>query len=451
LIAIPRSLARQFRAVLRRCGSRQDFSRDPMVLASSSGEGLALECVLHEAALRLDHPGKQEEGSIAFPASTLAQIEGRGDDEVTLEEISPEKGRAVWSEAGSTIIREFRPAPAERRAEFPRAPTSMISLGGDVLRALCDASQTAAQQQTARALDRVLLSGSTGRMIATDGRQLLIQDGFSFPFSEEVLIPALSVWGSKELPREEELLMGMGKEHLTVSIGPWTLALRHADRGRFPPAESIVPSPRGIKTRLRLSPEDVALLCKELSRLPAEDESAPAVEVVIGSEVVVRPCGGARNPSAELKLSGAQRRGEATRLVMNPRYLLRALKLGFTELEVVRPDAPVCCRDGHRVYVWMPHSDTAPAAVPAAPDPPNPLRKEMPSMPDNSGKHAHNGDATPPATFDLLAEAEEIRGLLHDAQSRLARLIGSLKQFRRQSRAVRAAVESLRDIPHLAP
>ena len=73
-------------------------------------------------------------------------------------------------------------------------------------------------------------------------------------------------------------------------------------------------------------------------------------------------------------------------------------------------------------------------------------------MPDTNGRHApdSDGDGTPTAQ-DPLAEAEAIRNLLGEAQSRLSRLIGSLKQFRKQSKAVRAAVLSLRDLPPLTP
>jgi hypothetical protein len=73
-------------------------------------------------------------------------------------------------------------------------------------------------------------------------------------------------------------------------------------------------------------------------------------------------------------------------------------------------------------------------------------------MPDTNGRHApdQDGDGAAPAP-DPLAEAEAIRNLLGEAQTRLGRLIGSLKQFRKQSRAVRAAVLSLRELPPLTP
>ena len=47
---------------------------------------------------------------------------------------------------------------------------------------------------------------------------------------------------------------------------------------------------------------------------------------------------------------------------------------------------------------------------------------------------------------DLIAEAEELRTVVIDASSRLSRLLTGLKQHRRQSRAVQAAMQSLKQL-----
>lgn len=458
MIAIPRSLARQFRTVLRRCGTHQDQGHDPLVLVRSVPRGLILECVLSQTALRLQHACQQEsEGRITFPASTLALMEGRGEDLVTLEDVGSGNGRADWTEAGSTMIRDFRITPAEQQPSFPRPPANLQPMGPGFLQVLSDASQTSAPQGTARSLDRVLLSGSAGQVIGTDGRQLLIQNGFPFPWKEDVLLPRLAVWGSRELSSEEAVSLGMGKEHLFLALGPWKLALRTEPRGRFPSVESVVPSPRGITTRWRLNRDDIALLLKELPRLPVDDDRTAPVEVDIGRHVLLRPREGVAHRSAEVKLPSAEVTGKPVTLVTNRHNLLRALKLGFTEIEITRADVPLCCRDRQRTYVWMPHSEassrpaSSPSPTPVPPFSPSTLTREVSTVPENGSKPSLNGDSNLSATHDPLTEAEAIRGLLTEAQSRLSRLIAALKQLRRQSRALRTAVQSLRELPPLAP
>ena len=73
-------------------------------------------------------------------------------------------------------------------------------------------------------------------------------------------------------------------------------------------------------------------------------------------------------------------------------------------------------------------------------------------LPTNNG-HASNGTPEPPgrgersvAITDLITEAEELRTVLADASGWLARLLSGLKQHRRDSRAMQAAMQSLKQI-----
>jgi hypothetical protein len=72
-------------------------------------------------------------------------------------------------------------------------------------------------------------------------------------------------------------------------------------------------------------------------------------------------------------------------------------------------------------------------------------------MPAPHTEPAVNGRSAPPgdpgANFDdLLTEAESLRDLLQEAQAKLARLAAGFKHHRKQSRALRAAVASLRSL-----
>jgi hypothetical protein len=51
-----------------------------------------------------------------------------------------------------------------------------------------------------------------------------------------------------------------------------------------------------------------------------------------------------------------------------------------------------------------------------------------------------------PNIAELISEAEALRTDMVDASARLARLLSGLKQHRRQSRAVQAAMQSLKQL-----
>src|SRR5262249_41708032 len=129
---------------------------------------------------------------------------------------------------------------------------------------------------------------------------------------------------------------------------------------------------------------------------------------------------------------------------------------------------PVCCRDPERLYLWVPLS--AEVAIPpspaAAPVPPPTLEAADDKQPDSvnlperrkpMAAPSPNGRGHPESTRpegqpprggieDLIAEAEALREMLHDATGRTARLVAALKQQRRQARAVAAAMASLRQL-----
>ncbi|HZY86958.1 MAG TPA: hypothetical protein VFE78_19140 [Gemmataceae bacterium] len=69
-------------------------------------------------------------------------------------------------------------------------------------------------------------------------------------------------------------------------------------------------------------------------------------------------------------------------------------------------------------------------------------------QPNGAGDENGRPNGTPPerSLADVIAEGEALRALLSEASGRTARLIAALKHQRRHSRAVRQAMESLRQI-----
>ena len=462
MIALPRSLARRFRAVLRRCGPtgrRADLP--PSVLLRAGEQGLCLEAACPDAAVRLEHPGKHPEGVLAFPADALALFEGRTDEPVTLEQKSFGQGLATWDEGGSPARKDFPTLAVEGLPAFPEVPERLRKLDAAFLRALDDACGATARDSGRYALERVLLRGKGGEVVATDARHLLVQSGFDLPWPGDALVPRLGVWGMKELPQDGSVGVGRTEGNVFVRAGPWTFALGCGGDARFPAYDQIVPRASTRTSVLRLGTEDIDVLLRELRGPAAEREATATLELGPDIAMHVRPA--AKEEAAELRLVGSRWSGPPLRVAYNPRYLLNALRLGFTEVEIRSPSVPLCCRDATRVYLWMPLSDESATTTPARPAQSAAAEQPVPSepvketpMPPNSadnGRHAGNGNADlppgppGPAPLDPLAEAEEIRALLAEAQSRLGRLIAALKQHRRQARAVAAAMAQLKNLP----
>jgi hypothetical protein len=443
--------------VLRHSAALSDYVRDPIIVARSSGKGVSLECILSETAVRLEHAGRQAREVIVFPASLLAQVEGRHDDPVTLEVVAPDQGRVNWSDAGIPLSRDFDIIATDKRFFFPPSPEDMRSPGSGFKEAMAEAVNSTSPKEVPRSLHKVQLRGSTGQVVGTDGRQLFMHGGFVFPWRNSLLVPAIHACGHRELADEQEPMIGQTETHLFVQFGQWTFALKTDAVSKYPAVEQVIPNPRGVKTKVQFGADDVALLCKELSRLPGRKDDPAEVTLVVGKDILIRGQFDDQAQPSDLPLAASEATGQPVKISMYSRCLLRALKLGFTRVEIVRDSTPLCCRDENRIYLWMPLPEEAarekpePAVSPSAPE--TSEQKEEPTMPEpnGNGKHANNGDNSQAPVFDPLAEAEAIRGLMLEASTRLGRLIAALKNHRKQTRAVRAAVKSLRDLPPLLP
>src|SRR5438445_162927 len=110
----------------------------------------------------------------------------------------------------------------------------------------------------------------TVKLTASDGKQALIQGGFTFPFTEDLLVPAIPVFGGKELCNEGAVSVGVTGDWLYLVIGPWRFWLAIDREGRFPDVVAAIPKATG--TRIAFDESDAGAVIVALPRLPNEDE-----------------------------------------------------------------------------------------------------------------------------------------------------------------------------------
>jgi hypothetical protein len=457
VIEIPRTLARDFRVVLRR-GVMAEAPRGPwpLVCCRTGKEGLVLEAEQVGVALRYHSEDPRHSAAIAFRPNLLAELEGRSDMPVILEEVSPGQGRARWTAGGESLVRDYDTVPLDSLPLFPALPRQFTPQPPEFLAALDEAARTAARDRARYALLRVQLRGKSGSVVGTNGRQLFLQSGFAFPWEDDVLVPRVAAFGSRKLLGP--VSVGRTQTHVAIRAGPWTVLLTIDATGRYPHVDDVIPRPRGNASRVQLSSEDAALLIRVLPDLPGREEEDSPTTLAWGQPPRVIARDEQHDTVQKAVLTGSSVSGPSRQLTMDRRHLRRALQLGFREIQI-QGDRPVVCRDEHRLYLWMPLTrqpevspEASARAVPAAQ--PKPIhspdrRTDTVPAPDRNGHGPPEGrDSAPPAAsvVDPIAEAEALRGLLQEAASRSTRLVAALKQQRRQTRAVQQAVASLRQL-----
>ena len=210
--------------------------------------------------------------------------------------------------------------------------------------------QSTAVDSARYATGKVQLRGS-GEIVATDGKQLLMQRGFQFPWKGNVLIARMSLFGADVLPEKDPVQVGRTARHVFVVVGNWTISFAADTEGRYPNVEQVIP--RSSTTTLTLSPADASALLRNLPKLPGGKDDNSPVTVDCNGKISVRAQGD-QSRSVELVLDQSKHDGRPVRFSTNRHLLARALQLGFQEIQIGNADTPMACRDNHRLFVWMP-------------------------------------------------------------------------------------------------
>ncbi len=347
MITLTRSHVKRIRAVFSRgLGSAARNPRTTVQFTLAAGE-LRLAVCSPDFALTYTMPYDLPPQSFAIPLDALRQCEGTKNEPLQFE---PQESAVLvrWTDGG--IPQQARFETVED-LELPPRPENMVSNPPALRGALEAASETAADSTARYTLTCLRLRGD-GQIAATDGRQLLIQRGFTFPWEGEVLVPASRVYGCKDVRCGEPLNIGRTDEWVTITSGPWTIQLKIEKEGRFPNVDDMIPAPHSAQATIQLGDADRPFLTDAVKRLPSLDPINDPITVDLNGEVIVRARGVDGAPPTELVLRNSQLVGEPMRLSSNRQYLARAAQLSFQQIGFRSPEVPACCQDERRTYLW---------------------------------------------------------------------------------------------------
>jgi hypothetical protein len=310
---------------------------------------------------------------------------------------------------------------AQADLDWPAEPEHLIALPQTFPRALHEAGRGAARDpdQGRYAVGRVQVKGKDGELVGTDGKQALVWGGFTFPFADDLLVPAVPLFGSRELAGEAGVSGGLVKDWLYLVIGPWQIWLWVDREGQFPDLRGAVPRAQG--TRVTFDDRDVATQLHALPDLPGTAE-LKLVTLDLGRTVVVRTREGDSGSVAEVPLPFSSTSDPPVRVVLDRDHLGRALVLVLRELRISSPERPVVWRGRDRTYLTAaldptcavppPPTGAGPtvgSALSISPSPPSPICERNGSMAHRNESPAdRNGHADlPPAgdPVDPLAAA----------------------------------------------
>lgn len=469
MITITRSLARQLRAVFRRAGigkAHGGYGRRVLFLADR--DTLRIRGLSCNAAV--EYQAAHEGGTVQalLPLDLLAACEGSRPDPVQLDFAVADKVTASWTDKRVPLVLDFATSTLDDTLPpFPPLPEAFASNEPPLWTALREAASTTDHQPHRFALSCLQLCGASGKIVATDGQQALVQSGFTFPWTDDVLVPASDVIGCRELTGDQPIQVGKTEDWVTLKTGPWTISLKLEKDARFPDVSRHIADPAAAASHLRIADSDGDFLNDALPRLPCEDNTNCPITLDLNGQVLIRGKAADQSRATELALCNSRLDGEAITVNSNREYLLRALRLGFRDVHLFGREQPALCDDGRRQLIWALLSPESP--IPNSPDliriasiqrhtddtsaHPQPRRsKSTVSEPTTQSPPSGEKSATkarrpaPSKKPSPIEQAIVFRDALRTAVVQANELIRSLKQQKREARLVQTTLASLKQL-----
>ena len=365
MITISRAAAKACRAVFRKLAGRRTGRFDPPVTLNAGPDHVRIYCASTEVAISYRDATGRGSGDLIVPLSALDTAAAAGKGEVLFRKEGP--GRVAVVSGGRTVVVETPDGPTPQFPEMEGKP----EFNSTMLLAALNMASTAVGDASRFALHRIRCGH--GELVATDGMVLLIQGGFRFPGTGQLLLPATPVFGCPEVRDQTPVGFGRAKDHAVITAGPWAVALRIDAGSRFPDVDSIIPNLSRALTKVELTDAGLAAIRDRVPGLPVDGEQRKVVLDLSDAGIVVS-AGGNRVVVAG-KVSGP-----AVRMACDRKHLARLAELGLRRLAVTGPDKPVVAHDEVRKLVWVPLAPPAPEVedIPTAAAPRMEAKAEVP-------------------------------------------------------------------------
>ena len=267
---------------------------------------------------------------------------------------------------------------------------------------------------------------------------------------QEGLITLPKVLGSRTLSDFEKVELARDDQGIIFQFGEDWIVRLHRQEGRFPNWQSVVPKLEEAKAKLMIPDTVAATLPERLKQLFDGANDDARLSLSLGAKIGLAAVDADGKEIRSMELLDVTRSGEDMTLLCDPKYLLRALKLGFLTLHFFAPNKPILATKGSDLYLWMPCVEES--AAPAATGQPAQAEKKNKPTPRRKSRttktQAAQSDLNVVLT-DLDALRDGLRGLSMKAANVKQTIRQRAADLQKREKAVQQALASLRQLKNL--
>lgn len=360
--------------------------------------------------------------------------------------------------------------------EFPEVPgyaTKAAMLPPPARRAIVEALECASTDATRLVLNGAFIDVSdpeSHHIVGTDGKHLFAANSFALKLRDSLLIPTHKFLQWKGLQLDGDWFIhepAPDQQWFKIATNHWHFVARMID-GRYPDWRTVLPLDSAFTSSISLHAHSIDRVMQAVVQLPTSDERSQMVGIeatpdglcLLGQSHVTAPW-------TKIAVPNTRTTGTPNTVFVDRRLLLKALRFGFTQIEVIDQISPIrFSQAGRQMIVMpmrpaMPHSTTEQeAAAPDSEPPPTPVSPTEamapPTPPMQTTNHQHNGGngstaAAPtmaeepkPALDSALEQLDAIKTRLRDTGNSLARLSDTIRQAQRDQKASNREVQNVR-------
>ncbi len=421
--------------------------------------GLQFAAFTDTAVLTLTVPSNDVVEPFTLPWATIKEFAAKKNDSIGLD-VNGKTVALSWNVNG---VPQHKSVPSLGLTDkrLPAKPDNIVAHPISIFDALADAARCVDSENTRYSLGSICLRGSKAQIVSTDGRQALIQDGYSFPFESDVLCPVTKIFGSKELREcSNTVKVGFADHWIFFSAGDVNIWLKEID-GKFPQLDQFARDIGG-HSWLHVDPSDAIFVSDRLDNLPGKTDRESPVYIELNGNVAIRGHDTARQTATELRLTKSRYDGSNVTMPVNRKYLKNAIDLGVARLGFDPKDrTPLIGYGDRKTFIVMPLEGDEPKLEA------NKITvltsNAKVAVPENSPKALRVPKPIPAATVCrnvkprskatgkvvLLDDAVKLRQNLRETLTGVNDLIRSIKAQRRQDKLLRDTVASLRKLQNV--
>ena len=417
--------------------------------------GLQFAAFCNDAVLTLTVATGDTIKPITLPWTTLKELAARKNGVIECD-VNGKDVTLSWSDGGVPQTRDARSLEVAGTI-LPPVPENTAAHSVRLLDAMVDASQCLDSESSRYSLGSICLRGARSEILSTDGRQALIQEGFAFPFKNDLLCPPSRIFASKELRESgDTVTIGFSDDYACFGIGNVHFWLK-AGSGKFPQVDQFAKEIGG-HTWLHLDPTDALFVSERLPLLPGREETDSPVHVELGTGVAVRGHDTAQKRAAELRLARSGYDGAGVKVSVNRKFLKNAIAFGITRIGFdPKENGPLVGYGDQKQFIVMPLDGEEPTVEPgrltvlvsdakrtALPKNDKPVKVSQTSR---GGRPKPKTGTNRKAV--VLDDALKLRQNLRETLAGVNDLIRSIQTQRRQDKLLRDTVASLQKLQNV--